>query len=382
MESVIHGGTNAPPGSMVTSHAGAHRVSDCMATARARSGAWARGATLCVLFACSATPETNGFEATGDAGNGGSSDDAGGSTGDNGNGDTGAPPGSFGATDAGRDSAPQPAGDATVTMTTTIYANTDDSLYSMDPKTKAISLIGKFTGIGGGTGDTAVTDCAVNAAGDVYVNTESVVYKATLPSGASGSVPLAKVAAIALQQNQRFYALAFAPAGVLGAGESLVGGDGNGELWSIDTATGATRDLGNFGGDPNHTQSVLALSGDIVFYVDANQKPTGLATIRSCTKSGTKLTCDKTQCVSAPASAPTASPAEIVTAGHRPHSAGPHARQTAARLPRCTSSNGATTEPRRSFTAARRTAGDLLKARRKLGVHDPTTRRSPLPRAM
>ena len=44
-------------------------------------------------------------------------------------------------------------------------------------------------------------------------------------------------------------------------------------------------DLGNFGTDPNDGTSTLALSGDIVFYVNASGKPTGLATIRACTKS-------------------------------------------------------------------------------------------------
>jgi hypothetical protein len=175
------------------------------------------------------------------------------------------------------------------TATTTIYANTDDSLYSMDPRTKTVALLGKFAGMGGGTGDNNVTDCAVNGNGEVFVNTESVVYKATLPS-TPGVVQLTKVASIALKQGQRFYALAFAPAGVLGAGETLVGGDGNGELWSIDATNGTTRDLGAFGADPRRSGNVFALSGDVVFYTDANAKPTGLATIRSCQKGTSNCT--------------------------------------------------------------------------------------------
>lgn len=178
----------------------------------------------------------------------------------------------------------------TATSVITIYANTDDSLYTLDPKTNAVSLVGKFTGLGGGSDDDSATDVAVNAEGVVYVNSESVIYKATLPTGGSGSVALAKVASIALKSSQKFYALAFAPVGTLGAGETLVGGDGNGELWSIDTTTGATRDLGNFGPNPDKPSDILALSGDIVFYKGADGSPTGLATIRSCSKSGSSCT--------------------------------------------------------------------------------------------
>jgi hypothetical protein len=175
------------------------------------------------------------------------------------------------------------------TTTITIYANTDDTLYSMDPQSHAVAVLGKFNGLGGGTNDTAITDCAVNAAGDVYVNSETVIYKATLPQS-PGTVQITKVAKIAVQSGQRFYALAFSPVGVLGSGEVLVGGDGMGELWSIDPASGATKHLGNFGKDPGNTKNVLALSGDIVFYLDAKSQPTGLATIRSCA-SGTS-NCD------------------------------------------------------------------------------------------
>ena len=72
----------------------------------------------------------------------------------------------------------------------------------MDPQSKAVTLIGTFAGLGGGTGDTSITDLAVNAAGDVYVNSEVVIYKAALPAGGTGSVALTKVATIAAQSDQ------------------------------------------------------------------------------------------------------------------------------------------------------------------------------------
>jgi hypothetical protein len=239
------------------------------------NGSTAPGLLLLLIVVSCGSSKTSGFDDDAGASPGQSGAGADGGTGAFG-GDSGA-----GATGSGAD------GGGPSTTSTTVYANTDDSLYSMDPATKKVSLIGKFSGVGGGTDDTNVTDCAVDANGDVWVNTPTVVYKASLPAGGAGTVTLANVATIASQAKQKFYALAFAPAGVLGSGETLVGGDGNGELWSIDTMTGATIDLGGFG--PDKTR-VFALSGDVVFYTDAAGKPTGLATIRSCLPGGTSCT--------------------------------------------------------------------------------------------
>src|SRR4029077_1399672 len=106
--------------------------------------------------------------------------------------------------------------------TTIVYANTDSTLYSLDPQTKQITMIGAFSGTSGATNDTNITDVAVNAAGDVYVNSESVIYKANIPQS-PGTVKLTKLASISLQSGQKFYALAFTPAGALASGEILIG---------------------------------------------------------------------------------------------------------------------------------------------------------------
>jgi hypothetical protein len=165
---------------------------------------------------------------------------------------------------------------------TTVFANTDTTLYSLDPQTNAITLIGNFAGTSDAGNDNAITDLAVDSAGDVYVNSESVIYKANIPQQIPGTVQLTKIASIALQSGQKFYALAFTPAGSLATGEVLIGGDGYGELYAIDTTNGTTKDLGSFGVDPSHSGYDFALSGDLVFYVDAKNNPTGLATVRPC----------------------------------------------------------------------------------------------------
>ena len=198
-------------------------------------------------------------------------------------GDTGfVPTNDSGSTNFGDASTQDAPSGADASVSTTVYANSDQTLYSLDPQTNALKLIGSFSGTSGTTADGNVTDLAVNANGDLYVNTESVIYKAALPSNPPGTVQLTKIASISLQTGQKFYALAFAPAGSLDTNEVLIGGDGFGELYSIDTGTGATQHLGNFGPDKFKAGYNWALSGDLVFYTDSNNKPTGLATVRPC----------------------------------------------------------------------------------------------------
>ena len=171
------------------------------------------------------------------------------------------------------------------TPDTTIYAHTDDTLYTLDPMTMTPTEVGAFAGLGGGDGDTAVTDLAVDGKGDVYVNSETVLYQVALPTGGTGTVNITRVAK--LGGGASFYALAYAPVGALDdAEEALVGGDSKGTLWSIDAATGDAFALGDFGPDPVEDGNVLGLSGDVVFYTSTNGAPLGLATIRSCPPKG------------------------------------------------------------------------------------------------
>jgi hypothetical protein len=228
-------------------------------------------------YACSSSSTTPGF-GNGDDG-GSATDDGGGTTDDGGLGSDAVvtlPDGSNHDT-------------GTVMTVDTIYAHTDTELYSMDPSSHTVTLVGSFAGVGGTTNDTAVTDLAVNANKEIYVNSKTVLYKAALPSGGTGTVQLTRIAKIAtVSSTQFFWALAFAPAGVLGSGETLVGGDDKGDLYAIDPTNGQTKLLGGFGGD-------WELSGDIVFYTQ-NGTNLGLATIRHCPipSGSTKPVCDKT----------------------------------------------------------------------------------------
>jgi hypothetical protein len=252
--------------------------------------------------ACGGTSR-NGFDTDGGgssgSGGGSGSGGAGGAGGSFGSGGSGGSTG-IGLGDSGGGDAPA---DGSVKTTILIYANTDTELYSLNPMMNTVTDIGPFAGtVGDASYDKTITDVAVDAEGDVYVISETELYKAALPKGVDGGVgtgtvnltPIAPITTTTSTGYDDFYALAFAPKGFLGSGETLIGGDSNGELWSIDTTTGATQDLGNFGPVPGSTTGqIFALSGDMVFYTDSMSKPTGLATIRPCT-TGKDATCVET----------------------------------------------------------------------------------------
>jgi hypothetical protein len=217
---------------------------------------------LCLRFAAAAVVTLAAASAacsSGSAGFGTDNPDGGPPPGDGGPsllGDTYIPP-------VGEGGMPPPNG------TPLIYAHTDSELYTMDPTTHVVTDIGAFDD---GTGSApTITDLAVNANGDVYVNSETAIYKATVPKTA-GKVSIALVTT--LQTSTKFYALGFTPAGALEGAESLIAGDSGGSLYYIPTTANAMpQTLGGFGGS-------WALSGDVVFY-SVNGAPRGLATIRT-----------------------------------------------------------------------------------------------------
>lgn len=249
------------------------------------------------FVACSSSPNNTGF---GDGGGGQGDSGQGHDTGSS-HSDTGITPtgdgGHLMSSDTGGGSNPDATDGKIVTVTTTIYAHTDTELYSVDPMTKAVTDLGTFQGTSGGYYDSTITDLAVNAAGDIYVNSETVVYTVTLPAtpGPGAAVKLTSVVNTAPglkdggEPTTRFYALAFAPVGALDSTEVLIGGDSKGNLWAI-PMSGTPFEIGNFGTDPDIAANYLGLSGDLVFYDNASNVATGLATIRSCVTSSGKCT--------------------------------------------------------------------------------------------
>jgi hypothetical protein len=230
------------------------------------------------VVACAATSPTSTFGAgSGGAGSGGS----GGSLfsgGGNGGGTGGGGIGTGGGSTTNTASGPP-----------LIYAHTDSTLFKLDPTspTLALTTLGDFDCIGGNGQDPAMTDFAVDKDLHLWGVSKSAVHPLTVQGSAvhcGAAVPLDP------SKNVSFYALTFAPAGVLDpTKEVLVAGNTAGQLWAIDGA-GNLSQHGTFGKVPNDDGNGNAydnagkeweLSGDIVFLANGG-KPIGFATVRDC----------------------------------------------------------------------------------------------------
>lgn len=177
--------------------------------------------------------------------------------------------------------------DAPPEVVSKVYANTDNALWQLDPVTKVAERIGSITGL---ATDEDMTDIAVNEAGVIYgvsqtPMAEGHVYELTLPLTGAGAVGTTVKRNI--PTTVKFFALGFAPKGVLGADETLVAGDNQGTLWLVPTGGTAPTKIGDFGkvvtGDPGggNVGDSWQLSGDVVFFSNAGT-PVGLATVRPC----------------------------------------------------------------------------------------------------
>ena len=177
-----------------------------------------------------------------------------------------------------------------------IYATTDHELFSFDPTTSQVTLIGPYD-----TTNT-ITDIAVNKDGLITINSESTLYDVTLPSTPGGTVVTSNARAIPSYSKSDYstsvFALAYAPIGTLEATtEALVYGDGSGNIYYMPSGGGAVQKLGGFGAikptDPDYDDPTTStasptnlwqLSGDIVFIAAGSDtesgEPIGFATIR------------------------------------------------------------------------------------------------------
>lgn len=136
--------------------------------------------------------------------------------------------------------------------TALVYAHSDDTLYSVDPETRAVRRVGTFQFPSDGRMH-AMTDLAVDAMGRLTGVTEDALY-AIDPSTARCTL----VRALPVAERRVFVGLTWVPAGVIDPGaEVLLGGATDGSLWRIDPSTGQSTRVGAL-------PSGWGISGDMV----------------------------------------------------------------------------------------------------------------------
>ncbi len=157
---------------------------------------------------------------------------------------------------------------------TFVYLHDATTLYALDPNkpTGTPKVLGMFDCISSEGPETSMTDFAVSHDGQMWGISSKVAHRLVVKDGmvhCVTSTPLTSAKSVA------FYALTFAPVGVLDPNkEVLIAGNTAGELWAIDE-NGKLTPHGSFGvvpptdglGHPyNNAGTAWPLSGDHVFH--------------------------------------------------------------------------------------------------------------------
>lgn len=259
----------------------------------ARGAVRVRSMRPLLSFACVSAV---GFALAACATSAGSGGGAGGAAGAGGGGAGGAGGGSGGfAIDSGTDGS---AGKSAL-----VYVHTDSTLFRIDPTAAAPNLeqLGDFDCVGATGQDPAMTDVAVDKDGKLWGISHTQVHELEVSNKV---VHCAKSTALAVGVDVKFYALTFAPIGVVSPTEEvLVAGNTAGELWAIEK-NGDVSQRGTFGDVPvsdgnghvyakTNQNKPWELSGDIVF-VENDGNPIGYATVRDCPTPPATSNCNTT----------------------------------------------------------------------------------------
>jgi hypothetical protein len=130
-----------------------------------------------------------------------------------------------------------------------VYAHSADTLYKLDPNTKAVTVVGMFSGC------TSVIDIAIDQASNAYVTTSSALYK----------LDLATAACTHVASHSYPNSLSFVPQGTLDPNaEALVGYVGS-QYIRIDTQTGAITNVGQLTGGYSSSGDIVSVKGGGTF---------------------------------------------------------------------------------------------------------------------
>lgn len=134
-----------------------------------------------------------------------------------------------------------------VTGPAEVFVHSSDTLYKLEPDTKALTKVGKFGGVTG-----SLIDIALNADGDMYGTTTDALYKIDKTTGASTKIGKGGA-------GKYPNSLSFAPKGTVESDREVLVGYLASDYISIDPDTGDTAVI-----KPDALDEGLVSSGDIV----------------------------------------------------------------------------------------------------------------------
>jgi hypothetical protein len=159
-----------------------------------------------------------------------------------GNGNGSSTPG-FGSTEEGDNNNNNNNGDTSSGQASEVWGHGPDTLYKLDPNTKAVTIVGTFSGCG----SSGVTDVALDADSNLFATTEAALW----------SINKTNAACTKIAGGTYPNSLSFVPKGTVDPNvEALVGYE-EGNYVRIDPKTGQKTQIGSIGGG-------LTSSGDIV----------------------------------------------------------------------------------------------------------------------
>lgn len=142
-----------------------------------------------------------------------------------------------------------------------IYAHSSSELYQVDPDTLAVTLIGPFGW--GSVGYDEMTDIAVDRLGAIVGISFGSVYSVD---------PDTAACTFLAYLDRQFNGLSFVPAGVIDPtdAEVLVAAALDGTFWRVDPTTGASTQIGAYGGGLGSSGDIVAVEGSTFATVENN----------------------------------------------------------------------------------------------------------------
>lgn len=164
---------------------------------------------------------------------------------------SGNPPGPDGSTPTADAAPPRP--DGAPVFNGVIYAHSDQQLYSVNPDTLAVTLVGPF-GWPAGTTFEQMTDIAVDKDGGIIGVSFGSVYRVD---------PITVECTFLSFLATSFNGLSFVPASEIDptGAEILVGTTLDGSVWQLDPMTGMSTQIGAYGGNYISSGDIVSVDG-------------------------------------------------------------------------------------------------------------------------